>query len=86
MRMITDLAVVSNGSIYFIDGSSKFGMNERVYEIFETGGNGKLLHYNPVDGSVRMVASGLHIPNGLCASHDESFLMITESTRFGILK
>ena len=86
MRMITDLAVLSNGSIYFIDGSSKFGINQSVYEIFEAGDNGNLLHYNPADGSVRMVASGLHFPKGLCASHDESFLMITESTRFRILK
>lgn len=86
MRMITDLAVLSNGSIFFIDGSSKFGMNQSVYELFEAGDNGKLLHYNPANGSVRMVASGLHYPNGVSTSHDESFLLVSESTRFRILK
>ena len=86
MRYISDLTVLSNGSIFFTDASSKFGLNESLYEVFEGEGNGKLLHYNPADKSVRMVASGLHFPNGLCASHDESFLLVADTTRARILR
>lgn len=86
MKLISDMAVLSNGSIFFTDASSKFGRNEVVYEVFEGQDNGKLLHYNPVDKTVQMVASGLHFPSGVCASHDESFLLVSEATRARIQK
>ena len=85
-KFVNDLAVLDNGSIFFTDTSFKYKRNQVMDEVFDGGGNGRLFHFNLVDKSVKVVARGLHFPNGLCLSYDGEFLMVAETTRARILK
>lgn len=81
LMFIDDLVVLSNRSIYFTDLSNKFGYQDAEAEVMEARPIGRLLHYNPSDGSLQTVLEGLHAPNGVCIGPSEEFLLINEVTR-----
>lgn len=80
-----DLVVLANGSVFFTDSSRKFTRYQNRLEFFESRAHGELLYYNP-DGSYGVARSGLFFPNGICLTHDESALLISETTRARILR
>ena len=87
MKLVNSLALMSNGSIFFTDSSSKFNRANVLLDIYEAAGNGKLLHYNPKDGgSVSVVRADLGFPNGLCLSPKEDFILVAETTRARIIR
>ena len=86
IHLSNSLAVLPNGSIFFTDSSSKFKVNDSIFDILEGRGNGQLLHYNPAEEKVHIVSSGLHFPNGICLSHDANSLLISELSRARILR
>ena len=85
-KLVNDLVVLGNGSIFFTDSSFKYQRNQVMNEVFEGGANGRLFHFNLVDKSLKVVVRGLHFPNGLCLSYDGEFLLVAETTRARILK
>lgn len=86
MMFINDLVVLKNGSIFFTDSSSKFSRTEVMKEVFESKPTGKLLHYNPIDDSLTLIKSGLNFANGIHASTNGEFLLISETTTCRITK
>ena len=64
MKLTNDVTVLSNGSIFFTDSSSKFDSISNRMEILECAGNGRLLHYNPSNGILQVALKGLHFANG----------------------
>ena len=86
MNFVNDLIVLSNGSVFFTDSSKKFGRVHNRMEVLECRANGQLLHYNPTDNSVGVIAEDLFFPNGICISHDGQSLLVVELTRARILR
>ena len=86
IRFSNDMVVLKNGSVFFTDSSYKFSRNELLMEMYEGRANGKLLHYNPTDGSVSVAIRELYFANGVSTSRDESFLIISETSRSRIIK
>lgn len=86
MKLTNDVTVLSNGSVFFTDSSSKFDRTSNRMEFLEGGGNGRLLHYNPFDRTVRVAAEGLHFANGITVAPDGEHLLISETTRARILR
>lgn len=86
MKLVNDLAILDNGSIFFTDSSSKFRRKELLFDVIEGRPNGKLLHYNPVDGTLSVAISELHFANGITLGPNEEYLLITETTKARILK
>ncbi len=76
-----DIAVHSNGSIYFTDppgGRSIPGLGiERACELDFNG----VFCVQPSDLAVELVADDFDVPNGLCFSPDESHLYVNDTVR-----
>ena len=86
-----DLDVAADGVVYFTDASTKFGaeangatMEASLFEILESRGTGRVLAYNPADGSTRVVADGLVFPNGLAVA-DDGRLLVNITGRYQVL-
>lgn len=86
LRLTNDVAVLSNGSVFFTDSSNKFDRVNNRMEFLEGAGNGRLMHYNPSNGIVQVAVSGLHFANGITVTPNEEHLLISETTRARILR
>ena len=86
VNFLNDLVQLPNGSLLVTDSSLKFTRHDNELEVLECGANGQLLLYEPQDGSVHVVLSQLHFPNGLCLADDEQSAFVVETTRARILR
>lgn len=86
INLLNDLVELPNGSLLISDSSLKFSRYDNLMDVLECGANGQLLVYNPVDGSLHVVARDLHFPNGVCLSHDGQSVLLAETTRARILR
>ena len=85
-KLTDDLTITSDGIIYFTDASSLFGVDQSLIEAIITEPNGRLLSYNPKTKETKLLLSNLYFPNGLALSHDETYLLLNESTKDRVLK
>lgn len=74
------VAVAKDRLIYFTDASTKFKMATLINEQLEGRPNGRILVYNPVDKSTKVLLKNLYFPNGIAISKDEEFLIFSETT------
>lgn len=88
-----NLAVGPDGTIYFSESSRKFGAesSQGTYEaslldIMEHGGHGRVLSFDPATGSVSVLLDKLNFANGVAISDDGSFLLVSETGHYRILK
>ncbi|KAH7428615.1 hypothetical protein KP509_09G008600 [Ceratopteris richardii] len=86
IKFANDLDIHSNGSIFFTDSSTRHNRLDHQRILLETENTGKLLRYDPITGETSVVITGLHFPNGVQLSDDESFLLITETTNCRVLR
>ena len=78
-----DLVVHPNGTIYFSDASHKFQITNFRAAVFEHQPNGRLLAYTP-QGETKLLADNLYFANGVALAHDESYVLVAETTRYRI--
>lgn len=88
-----DVAVGSDGTVYFTDASAKFSPRDfggtypaSLLDIFEHRGHGRVYAYRPADGSVRTLAANLQFANGVALCPDERCLLVAETGHYRILK
>ncbi len=86
VNFLNDIVQLPNGSFLISDSSLRFSRHDNQLEALECGGNGQLIRYEPQDGSVHVVLSQLHFPNGLCLNEDRQSVMVVETTRARILR
>jgi sugar lactone lactonase YvrE len=79
-----DLAIASDGKVYFSDASTKFTKLEFFSDIFEHRPNGRLLVFEPDTGETRLLLDELYFPNGVALGPDESFLLFNETSMYRI--
>ena len=79
-----DLAIASDGAIYFSDASTKFTNVESVADLFEHRPNGRLLVYKPATGKTHLLLDKLYFPNGVALSPDEHFLLFNELSMYRV--
>lgn len=91
IRYADDLAVASDGRIFFSDASSKFGAMDSggsyeasLYDILEHGGHGRIFEFNPATGLTTLVGDGLNFANGVAISNDQQFLLVSETGHYRI--
>jgi sugar lactone lactonase YvrE len=78
-------AVASDGTIYFSDSSTKFGLHDWAGDAIEHRPTGRLLRYSP-DGSLEVVLDGLAFANGVALAPDESFVVVAQTVAYDILR
>lgn len=93
LRYANNLAIATDGTIYFSESSSKFGAmsSKGTYEaslldIMEHGGHGRVFAFDPVSGKVEVLLEGLNFANGVAVSAEKPFLLVSETGSYRVLK
>lgn len=88
-----DLDISRSGLVYFSDASTKFGARDTggtyeasLLDLMEHGPNGRVLKYDPVTGQTDIVLDGLSFANGVALADDDSFLLVSETGTYSVLK
>lgn len=88
-----DLDIARSGLVYFSDASTKFGARDiggtyeaSLLDLMEHGPNGRILKYDPTTGQTDIVLDGLSFANGVALAEDDSFLLISETGTYSVLK
>lgn len=84
LRYADDVAIASDGTIYFSDASSRYGLAETNLDLLEHGGHGRLLAFDPESGLARTLLDGLQFANGVALAHDESFVLVVETGAYRV--
>jgi len=78
-RFVDDLAIASDGTVYFTDASSRRSVEEFPLELLEHRASGRVLSYAPATGEVRHLFGAFAFPNGIALSPGEDFLVVSET-------
>lgn len=81
-----DVAVASDGTIYFSDASDKFGFGDHMLDLLEGRAHGRLIQYDPATTRATTLADGLYFANGVALSEDESFVAVNETYRYRVAR
>ena len=79
-----DVAVASNGKVYFSDASTRYGPGEMVYEALEARPYGRLLEYDPITDQTRVLLDSLYFANGVAVAPDDSYVLVAETFRYRV--
>jgi ribose transport system permease protein len=79
LRDPNDLDVAPDGRIYFTDSTKRYDAHDWALDSIENRGTGRLLVYDPKDGSTRTLLDGYRYTNGVCMAHDNGSLFFAES-------
>jgi sugar lactone lactonase YvrE len=79
-----DLDIATDGKIYFSDASSRWGMDEYLYDLLEHRARGRLLVYDPASKQVSTLLDGLYFANGVALSRDQNFVLVNETYAYRI--
>ncbi|MBZ2188184.1 SMP-30/gluconolactonase/LRE family protein [Alcanivorax sp. JB21] len=81
-----DVAVAADGTIYFSDASTRFGLADYQLDLIEGRANGRLLAFDPDSGETRVLLDGLYFANGVTLSAEQDYLLVTETARYQITR
>jgi sugar lactone lactonase YvrE len=84
--------VAADGRILFTDATQRISprtlgtFDAALFDILEHSCTGRVLEFDPVATSTRVVARGLCFPNGIALSADEQSLLVAETGTYRVLK
>lgn len=88
-----ELDISEDGKIFFSDASTKFGAEEAgsslsasLLEISEHGKTGRVLVYDPSDGSTKTIMKNLSFPNGIAMCPDDACILVAETGEYRVHK
>ena len=80
LRLADDLDIADDGRIFFSEATRRYEMSEYAVDALESRPSGRILCYDPRDGSTKTVIDRLRFPNGISMVKDgESFLFAQTS-------
>eukprot|EP00611_Tribonema_gayanum_P020433 TRINITY_DN372_c1_g1_i1.p1 TRINITY_DN372_c1_g1~~TRINITY_DN372_c1_g1_i1.p1 ORF type:complete len:497 (-),score=188.54 TRINITY_DN372_c1_g1_i1:636-2126(-) len=85
VRFLNDLALAPDGTFLITDSSWKHARFNNRLEILDAAPRGRLLRFDPADGSLKTLLCGLHFANGVVIRGGTTAL-IAESLRFRVLE
>jgi sugar lactone lactonase YvrE len=78
MRFCNNAAVAADGTIYFSDSSTVYGLENWKADVVERTCTGRLLRRTS-DGSIDVLVDGLAFANGVALAADDSFVAVAET-------
>lgn len=88
-----DLAIATDGKIYFSDSSTKFSAKQvggtyeaSLLDLLEHGGHGRLLVFDPASKTTRILLDGLNFANGVALDPLEQYVLVNETGSYRIVK
>ncbi|NJL29003.1 MAG: hypothetical protein HC897_14500 [Thermoanaerobaculia bacterium] len=83
--VINDVDVSRDGrKIYFSDASTRFGVENYMFDLLEARPYGRLLVYDRATGATTVLRDGLYFANGVALSQNEDFVLVNETWRYRI--
>ncbi|MCH9647056.1 MAG: SMP-30/gluconolactonase/LRE family protein [Deltaproteobacteria bacterium] len=79
-----DIDIARDGKVYFSDASSKFGVEEYLYDLLEARPHGRFLVFDPATQTTTTLLDDLFFANGVALSKNEDFVLINETYRYRI--
>jgi ribose transport system permease protein len=79
LRLADDLDIADDGRIFFSEATVRYEMHEWPVDGLEARGNGRIVCYDPRDGSTRTVLRDLKFPNGICVAGDRQSILFAET-------
>jgi sugar lactone lactonase YvrE len=84
--------VAADGRILFTDATQRSSprthgtFDAALFDILEHSCTGRVLEFDPVAATTRIIARGLCFPNGIALSADEQSLLVAETGTYRVLK
>ncbi|GAA1568578.1 SMP-30/gluconolactonase/LRE family protein [Kribbella sancticallisti] len=85
MRFCNNADVLPDGTIYFTDSSTRFGVDEWMADLLEHSATGSLYRLTP-DGELTRLTTNRPFPNGVALSGDRNTLFYAETASYGLFK
>ncbi|EJT06903.1 SMP-30/gluconolactonase/LRE family protein [Rhizobium sp. CCGE 510] len=79
LRDPNDCDIAPDGRIYFTDSTKRYDAHDWALDSIENRPTGRLLVYDPKDGSTKTLLDGYRYTNGVCMAHDGESLFFAES-------
>ena len=79
LRLADDLDIADDGRIFFSEATTRYEMHEWPVDGLEARGNGRIVCYDPRDGSTRTVLRNLRFPNGIAIASDKQSILFAET-------
>ncbi|WP_319517660.1 SMP-30/gluconolactonase/LRE family protein [uncultured Martelella sp.] len=79
LRIADDLDIAHDGRIFFSEATIRYEHNAWPLDCIESRGNGRLICYDPRDGSTRTVLRNRIFPNGITCLPDNQSLLFAET-------
>lgn len=74
LKLADDLDIAPDGRIFFSEATIRYDMHDWPQDALESRGNGRLICYDPRNGTTKTILRNLQFPNGICMAGDgESF-------------
>ncbi len=83
LRFTNNAAVARDGTIYFSDSSTEYGIDAYREDLLDHQPRGRLFARSP-RGEVTPLAVGLYFANGVALAPDESFVLVAETARYRV--
>ncbi|RFB88732.1 ABC transporter permease [Rhizobium leguminosarum bv. trifolii] len=79
LRDPNDCDIAPDGRIYFTDSTKRYDAHDWALDSIENRPTGRLLVYDPKDGSTKTLLDGYRYTNGVCIAQDGKSLFFAES-------
>jgi len=79
LRDPNDCDIAPDGRIFFTDSTTRYDAHDWALDSIEGRPTGRLLVYDPRNGSTKTLINGLRYANGVCMAHDGQSLFMAES-------
>ncbi|AJE49126.1 ABC transporter permease [Celeribacter indicus] len=79
IRLADDLDIAPDGRIFFSEASIRYTVHDWPVDMIESRGNGRIICYDPRDGSTRTVLRNRIFPNGIVCLPDGQSLLFNET-------
>jgi ribose transport system permease protein len=79
VRLADDVDIAPDGKFYYSDPTIRYELSDWLLEAVEMRPNGRLICYDPKDGSTRTVVPKLYFPNGVCLAHDRKAILLNST-------
>jgi sugar lactone lactonase YvrE len=79
LKLVDDLDIASDGTIWFSNASQRFGHEDYLLDFWEGGATGQLLTYEPRSRTTRVRLAGLRFANGVALGPEDAFVLVNET-------
>ena len=79
LRLADDLDIAPDGRVFFSEATIRYALHDWMVDALEGRGNGRIICYDPRDGSSRTVLPHLQFPNGICMVPDGHSFLFAET-------